>query len=688
MRLYSPRNTARTHPPTLTMRFLFLFLLIRLAHAAPPHQLTVAQTGKADFRTIQAAINSLPAKGPLPVVFIKNGTYREKVTLDGKPGLVLRGQSEAGVIITISQANATFRCDPANAGRWDVATLNLRNSPDVTLEQLTVVNSYGADHPQGETIACAGEPGGQKVIGSADHQMALYTAANTTRLTVRHCTFRTLGNDTVSPWDKEDGLYYFADCTLEGSVDFYCPRGWAYAENCRFICHNLNAAIWHDGSMNQDAKLVLKNCTFTGDPGYKLGRYHHDGQFYLLNCQFDKNLADADIYAAESGDAAPLWGRRVYYYNCHRAGGDFAWLKDNLSTAAGAPKAAQITANWTFGGRWNVDPKAPKLPAPGPMAQDTVAERMLLYQRLDGGWPKAIGDTKVNYNHPLSVVQKATLRDDAGRNDATIDNGATTHEITYLLHAFVLTSNPAYRDGAERGVRYLLKMQYPNGGFPQFYPDLSSYHHEITYNDDAMVRVLTLLRDVAERRGDYASVQSLRGPAQQAVARGIECILKTQYVRNGQRTAWCAQYDEKTLQPAKARNFELPSLSGSESVGIVRFLMSIDHPSAEVKAAIESAVAWFEKVKIPGYTVKDIADPKQPKGRDRVLVPAPGAVLWARFYELDTDRPIYVGRDSRVHYQLSEVENERRTGYGYAGTWPSTLLSEEYPKWRQKYAGQ
>ncbi|RZK16690.1 MAG: pectate lyase [Hymenobacter sp.] len=236
-------------------------------------------------------------------------------------------------------------------------------------------------------------------------------------------------------------------------------------------------------------------------------------------------------------------------------------------------------------------------------------------------------------------------------------------------------------------MRYLLKMQYPNGGFPQFYPDLSGYHHEITYNDDAMVHVLVLLRNVAERRGDYASVQDLRAPAQAAVARGIACILQTQYVRNGQRTAWCAQYDEKTLQPAKARAFELPSLSGSESVGIVRFLMSIDQPSADVKTAIESAVAWFRKVEIPDYTVKDIAAPQEPRGRDRVMVPAPGAVLWARFYELATDRPIYVGRDSRVHYQLNEVENERRTGYGYAGTWPSTLLNEEYPQWQKTQAG-
>ncbi|QKG52986.1 pectinesterase family protein [Hymenobacter sp. BRD67] len=297
------------------MRFHPLFLILtwlvtRASWAQAPVkvQVVVAQNGSGDFQTIQAAINSLAtAGGPLPVVFVKNGIYHEKVTVEGKPGLVLRGQSERGVVITISQSNAGFRCDPANATRWDVATLNLRNSPDVTLEKLTVVNSYGADHPQGETIACPGAPNGQKTIASADHQMALYTAANTTRLRVQHCTFRTLGNDTVSPWDKETGMYYFKDCTLEGSVDFYCPRGWAYAENCRFICHNLNAAIWHDGSANREAKTVLKNCTFSGDAGFKLGRYHHEAQFYLLNCRFARTMADADIYPAPSGDSAPRW---------------------------------------------------------------------------------------------------------------------------------------------------------------------------------------------------------------------------------------------------------------------------------------------------------------------------------------------------------------------------------------------
>lgn len=674
-----------------TLQLLFLLatgLVGRAVAALPaPRPVVVSARGGGDFRTVQAALNSLPAHATQPrTVLIKNGTYREKIYIDGKDHLILKGESEKGVVLAIAQARDAWHC-AIGADDWGVATLNLRNSPDVTLENLTVLNTYGFEHKgQAEVLLpCATEATGQKTVSATGHQMALRTFAGSPRLTVRHCTFRALGGDTVSPWDTEEGLYYFQDCTMGGGVDFYCPRGWAYAENCRFECHNPNAAIWHDGSGNRDSKTVLKNCTFTGDDNFKLGRFHREAQFYLIDCKFPQNMADADIYWAPSGPGAKLWGRRVYYAGCHRQGGDYAWMRDNLATAEGAPSPAQITANWTFGGRWNVDPKAPALPPPPAPALDTVAERMLVYQRSVGGWPKAVGEVKVDYTHALSPAQRAGTLDDKGRNDATIDNNATTREIEYLVKAFRRTNNPAYRQGAERGIRYLLKMQYANGGFPQFYPDFSGYRHQITYNDNAMVRALLVLRDVAGQRGAYAAVApDLVAPAKDAVARGTDCILKTQYRRRGQLTAWCAQYDEKTLQPAKARAFELASLSGDESVDILRFLMDIEKPSPEVKTAIESGVAWLDKVKLKDLAMKEIDAPKEPRGKDRVIVPAPGATLWARFYELDTDRPIYVGRDSKVHYQLTEIENERRAGYLYAGTWPAKLLSTEYPAWQKR----
>ncbi|WP_226163659.1 pectate lyase [Hymenobacter terricola] len=676
------------------LRLLGLALLLLLGLCLRPARaqtVTVAPDGSGNFRTIQEAINSLPATAARPrTVFIKNGTYREKVFIDGKANLVLKGQSETGVVLTFPQARDLWACGPgAGAGDWGVATLNLRNSPDITLENLSVINSYGFDATGEVTIDCPTAPTGKKTVSKTGHQMALRALPGATRLIVRHCTFRALGGDTVSPWDTEAGAYYFKDCTMEGGVDFYCPRGWAYAENCRFICHSKEAAIWHDGSGNRDSKTVLRNCTFTGDDGFKLGRFHREAQFYLVDCQFPANMADADIYHAVSGPGAKQWGRRVYYAGCHRAGGDYAWMHDNLSTAEGAPKPRDLTAAWTFGGLWNPLTGAVRAAPPALAAQvDTIAEKMLLYQRAVGGWPKALGEVKVNYAARLSAGARAGLLDSKNQNDATIDNDATTREINYLVQAFQKTNNPAYRKGAENGIRYLLKMQYPNGGFPQFYPDLSGYRREITYNDDAMIRALTVLRNVARQQDQFAIVDpDLVALAKPAVARGIECILKTQVVEHGRPTAWCAQYDDVSLLPAKARAFELPSLSGEESVGIVRFLMDTEQPSAEVKAAIEGAVAWFERVKMTGYALREVAAPQEKTGRDRVIVPQPGTTIWARFYELGTDRPIYVGRDSQVHYQLSEIENERRAGYLYAGTWPAALLAKDYPAW-QKGAGE
>ncbi|RYZ45515.1 MAG: pectate lyase, partial [Chitinophagaceae bacterium] len=265
------------------------------------------------------------------------------------------------------------------------------------------------------------------------------------------------------------------------------------------------------------------------------------------------------------------------------------------------------------------------------LSQDAVADNMLLYQRSIGGWPKHINDVKVDYAQSLTESDRTKLAGDKARKDATIDNGATTKEIRYLANAYKKTGNKAYLQAAEKGIRYLLLMQMPNGGFPQFYPDSSSYRGQITYNDNAMINALTVLWDVAYGEGGLEVVSaSLKNPAKSAVAKGIDCILKTQVVINGKPTVWCAQHDKKTFLPVKARAFELASLSGSESVGILNFLMKVKDPSPALKSAVVHAVEWLKKAKIRGYTYKDIEDPAQPKGRDRVLVKDDFSFVWAR----------------------------------------------------------
>lgn len=325
---------------------LGLFICRQDMHAQK--RITVSADGKGDYRSIQAAINSLPdsAAGPR-VIFIKKGVYNEKLYIE-KHNIIFLGEDRDHTIIAQSIARDQWRC--LHNDDWGVATMNVDGN-DITLQNLTVTNNFGFDWKQDFTIPCVTDTiNRQKKIGMSSHQMALRTM-NATRLKAINCHFKAYGGDTVSPWNVDNGMFYFKDCIMEGGVDFYCPRGWAYAENCEFIAHTGSAAIWHDGSKHEDSKTVLKNCSFKGYDGFRLGRYHRDAQFYLVNCTFAANMANQDIYRVPTNNTI-LWGNRVYYYNCHRQGGDYPWHANNLASAPGSPDAGNIDAQWVFKGRW------------------------------------------------------------------------------------------------------------------------------------------------------------------------------------------------------------------------------------------------------------------------------------------------------------------------------------------------
>lgn len=320
------------------------------------------------------------------------------------------------------------------------------------------------------------------------------------------------------------------------------------------------------------------------------------------------------------------------------------------------------------------------------LAQDSiVADNMLMFQRSYGGWPKHYNDRKIDYSAVFSEAEKAQIIDDKNRNDGTIDNAATTKEIRYLLKAYNKFGKSAYLTAAENGIRYLLKAQYKNGGWPQFYPDLSSYRHQITYNDNAMINALNILWDLVHQNEIFIPVdKSLIPLAEKAIKRGVECILKTQIKARGKLTAWCAQYDEFSLRPDKARKFEPASISGMESVAIVEFLMKIEKPDEKIINAVQCAITWFEQSKITGYKYEDIEDASMPKGKDRVIISDEKSVIWARFYDIETNEAVFMGRDEIPHKKLTEIEHERRIGYAWYGTWPKNLISKLYPEWLNK----
>ena len=301
-----------------------------------------------------------------------------------------------------------------------------------------------------------------------------------------------------------------------------------------------------------------------------------------------------------------------------------------------------------------------------------IAENILSWQSPEGGWPKNTNTT-------------VPFTGDRAKLKGTFDNGATTDELRLLARVSEATKSTNYIAAFERGIAHILKSQYPNGGWPQFYPPpTDKYHRHITFNDGAMVRLMIFLREVAtEKRYEFAE-QNTREVAQRSFERGVDCILKCQIKVDGQLTAWCAQHDEVDFSPRPARTFELASLSGSESVGIVRLLMTVE-PTPEIVRSVDAAIAWFESAKIPGIRIEQLADKNAPSGKDKVPVKDAGAnPMWARFYEIGTNKPIFAGRDGVKKYALSEIEHERRNGYAWLGYWPETLIVKEYPAWKAK----
>lgn len=314
-----------------------------------------------------------------------------------------------------------------------------------------------------------------------------------------------------------------------------------------------------------------------------------------------------------------------------------------------------------------------------------VAANVLLCQKEVGGWAK-----NKPYHHHFTTAEVAEFEKTKGDVGATIDNGATIMEMRFLAKVYSQQGGEAYRSAFLKGLDYLFEAQYENGGWPQFYPVRESesvrYSGDITYNDNAMTNVMRLLEDIFKDREDLQALKlsdELKAKAKTAFDHGVACILKTQIRVDGLPTVWCAQHDAVTLAPANARKYELASFSGSESVNIVDLLMDLKNPSPEVIASIEGAVKWFEAHKLEGIRLEKQTNAEGKK--DLVVLDDSAATpLWARFYDLETEKPFFCDRDGVKKDTLAEIGYERRNGYGWYTDTPSKIL-RNYPKWKAKW---
>ena len=313
-----------------------------------------------------------------------------------------------------------------------------------------------------------------------------------------------------------------------------------------------------------------------------------------------------------------------------------------------------------------------------------VAQNIVSFQTPAGGWgknqdrtgpPRLCGQSWVTGELPTTGEA-----DESWSYVGTIDNNATIDEIRFLAAVQAHLSGDlqlAARAAIGKGVRYLLQAQMPNGGFPQVFPLQGGYHDAVTFNDDAMVNVGRLLRDIGAGREGFDILEpSIRDAATSAYDRLLSLIIATQVRIDGQATIWAQQYDALTLEPVGARRYESRALATGESAGALRFLMEETARSEALVAAVLGGIGWLQ-----AHALHDVEWTRPAGEAAKRLVARPGArPLWPRFIALDGSRAIFGDRSGTIHDDVGDLEPERRNGYAWYVTTPAAAV-EMYRQW-------
>jgi PelA/Pel-15E family pectate lyase len=327
----------------------------------------------------------------------------------------------------------------------------------------------------------------------------------------------------------------------------------------------------------------------------------------------------------------------------------------------------------------------------GPEAR-RIADTIVSFQTPAGGWGKnqdrsgparRRGQSWVIIEDLPANAREDIQADTNWRYVGTIDNNATIAELRFLARVQAQLpgrEGAAYRAAFDKGVRYLLAAQFPNGGWPQVFPLQGGYHDAVTFNDDAVGQVAMLMLDIGGRQGDFAAVPALLArDASHAAARATAVILRTQVRVAGRRTIWGQQHDALTLAPVGARNFEPAALSSAESADLLAYLMKQPNRSSEVRGAVADGVAWLEEHALRD---REWARSAGPEGRRLVAKPGAGP-LWARYYDLRTGKPIFGDRDKTINLDVNQLSRERRDGYSWFNTNPAKVIAA-YRRWAAK----
>ncbi|MDA3816521.1 MAG: pectinesterase family protein [Prolixibacteraceae bacterium] len=245
----------------MATRFLYSILIMCILAfvqcSSPEHQIIVASDGSGNFKSIQDAINATEPGELTSVIYIKAGTYNEKLVVPkGKNNIHFLGEGIGKTVITYDDY----------AGKGDITTgtsytMKVRGN-DIKLEKLTIENREGM---RGQAVA---------LFMQGDHCL------------ITNCHIK--GNQDALYASGDLYRQYFRDCKIEGTTDFIFGSATALFERCEIHCKKHSFITAASTPENVNFGYVFKDCRITAAPGITkvyLGRPWRDyAKVVFMNC--------------------------------------------------------------------------------------------------------------------------------------------------------------------------------------------------------------------------------------------------------------------------------------------------------------------------------------------------------------------------------------------------------------------
>jgi PelA/Pel-15E family pectate lyase len=288
-----------------------------------------------------------------------------------------------------------------------------------------------------------------------------------------------------------------------------------------------------------------------------------------------------------------------------------------------------------------------------------AARALVRGQLCSGGWDYIVefdAAKRAEYGYRADGCKETR-----GRNPTTLDDNVTQAALRVLMRVdrALEFGDGEIHSAVEYALDHLLAAQYANGAWPQrffeppaagsqtlrraSYPETwprtwrgDDYRGHYTLNDNSQADMIDALLEAARIYGESRDLEAPR--YLEAARRGGEFLLLAQMP--DPQPAWAQQYNEQ-MQPAWARLFEPPSVTGGESQSVLRILLALYRETADAKyiEPLPRALEYLRRSVLP-------EDPDPPLRKKRTC--PPGAPCLARFYELRTNRPLYITMGTQV----------------------------------------